>query len=208
MMVADNRCLSRRGLLPSLVFMTDEQQRKGRRAIENGPTGQAVADRLAALRKVRGLTTRQLSAAVARVGRPIPASGITRMERGERMITVDDLMAFSVVLGVSPAALLLPLEDDPAKTAAVTGAGEVPADTAWAWLSNERPIRLPDGDTRTALLEYQLYSLPPGRRALTSHVLGNREEFVKLPPSVLIAALEQVQAEFGKEMDNDGPGVD
>jgi hypothetical protein len=130
------------------------------------------------------------------------------MERGERMITVDDLMAFSVVLGVSPAALLLPLEDDPAKTAAVTGAGEVPADTAWAWLSNERPIRLPDGDTRTALLEYQLYSLPPGRRALTSHVLGNREEFVKLPPSVLIAALEQVQAEFGKEMDNDGPGVD
>jgi transcriptional regulator with XRE-family HTH domain len=135
-----------------------------KRAIEVGVIGHHVATNVLRLRKVRGLTVKSLSARLAECGRSIPSSGLTRIELGERRVDVDDLVALAAVLGVSPAALLLPLDDEPAKTVQITGAREVPADTAWAWLNNERPLRLPDGDQRTAMLEYQLYSLPPGRR--------------------------------------------
>ncbi|MDG9706507.1 helix-turn-helix domain-containing protein, partial [Streptomyces sp. DH37] len=118
---------------------------------------------------------RQLSGELERNGRYIPASGITRMEKGDRQVTADDLVALAAVFNVSPAALLLPLEDGAGKTVEVTGAGEVPADTAWEWASNERPLRIPEGDARTAMLEYQLYGLPPGRRSAGGvYVRGER----------------------------------
>ncbi|MDG9706618.1 helix-turn-helix domain-containing protein, partial [Streptomyces sp. DH37] len=69
----------------------------GRRAIEAGPTGKTVATNIARLRKVRGLTTRQLSGELERNGRYIPASGITRMEKGDRQVTADDLVALAAV---------------------------------------------------------------------------------------------------------------
>lgn len=167
-MVAQDSAHTRRSLFLTLLPMTEQQ--RGRRALEVGPTGRIVAQNLARLRDRRGLTTRQLAGALERAGRPIPASGITRMEKAERGVTTDELVALSVVLGVSPAALLLPLKDSEDEMVEVTGAGEVPADTAWAWASNERPLRIPEGtDARTVALEYQLYSLPPGRatRAIT-----------------------------------------
>ncbi|MCX5211480.1 helix-turn-helix domain-containing protein [Kitasatospora sp. NBC_00240] len=140
------------------------EQPKGRRAIEIGATGMTVARNLSRLRKTRQLTTRQLSADLERQGRPIPASGITRMEKGERQVTVDDLLALAVALNVSPSALLLPLDDSPEHTVEIAGAGSVPADVAWDWADGKRPLRLPSGDTRTAVLEYALHSRPAGRR--------------------------------------------
>ncbi|WP_207957363.1 helix-turn-helix domain-containing protein [Streptomyces sp. YIM 98790] len=144
--------------------MTEEQRRRGPAATQVEATGQTVRQNVARLRKVRDMTTYQMAQRMAEVGRPIPQSGISRIESGARRVDVDDLMALAVVLNVSPSALLLPLDDNPAHAVAVTGAGDVPADVAWAWLSNERPLHLPEGDTRTAMWEYQLYSLPPGRR--------------------------------------------
>lgn len=89
------------------------------------------------LRKRRDFTTRQLSAALERVGRPIPASGITRMEKGERAVTVDDLTALAVVLKVSPTALLLPAEDSGVVN--VTPTTAVPWKAAWRWAHGEEP---------------------------------------------------------------------
>ncbi|MER5259750.1 helix-turn-helix transcriptional regulator [Streptomyces sp. NPDC002855] len=149
------------------------EQQRGRRAIEVGPTGKTVAANIARLRDRRGMTTRQLSGELERAGRPIPASGITRMEKGERVVTADELAALAVVLGVSPAALLLPLDDSGSTTVSVTGAGDVPADEAWAWASNERPLRIPEAtDPRTVALEYQLYGLPPGRNSKAIKIGG------------------------------------
>lgn len=142
-MVADTRHPTRRDLLHTLIPMSDDQ-RKGRRAIETGPTGKTTGRNLATLRKRRGLTTRQLSAALERAGRPIPASGITRMEKGERAVTVDDLVALATVFDVSPAALMLPPEDS--GPVHITPSKAVPWDVAWRWAHGEQPPYTPGGD--------------------------------------------------------------
>lgn len=137
--------------------MTEQQY--GRRAVEMGPTGITVAENLARLRKARGYSTRQLSAELERRGRNISASGISRMEKGDRHVTADELAAFAVIYGVSPAALLLPLTRE--GTVEVTGAGPVPASTAWEWADGERPLVIPPGDRGQAMLEYRLWGRPP-----------------------------------------------
>lgn len=146
-----------------------DEQRKGRTAVEIGPTGRTVAANLARLRKRSGLTTRELADRLAGGGRAVSQSSITRMERAERIVTADDLVALAAVFGVSPAALLLPLDDAPGAAVDITGAGRIPADVAWAWASNERPLE--GAETATAAMEYALASLPP-----------NRREAVRLPP--------------------------
>lgn len=138
------------------------EQQRGRRSIEVGPTGQNVAKNLARLRERRGMTTRQLAGALESAGRSIPASGITRMEKGERVVTVDELTALAVVLGVSPAALLLPLTDDPLATVSVTGAGDVPVMAAWDWADGRGPLQFdPRRRRETQRMEFALYGRPP-----------------------------------------------
>ncbi|MET8947425.1 helix-turn-helix transcriptional regulator [Streptomyces sp. NPDC004542] len=136
------------------------EQQRGRRAIEVGPTGQAVAANIARLRERRGLTTRQLSGELERAGRSIPASGITRMEKGERVVTADELVALAVAFGVSPSALLLPLTDRSSDPVEVTGGGTVSAGDAWSWANGERPLRFSEGAERREMVEHQLYGRP------------------------------------------------
>ncbi|WP_181811169.1 helix-turn-helix domain-containing protein [Streptomyces ipomoeae] len=119
--------------------MSDEQRKApGRRAIETGPTGKTVGKNLARLRQQRGITTRQLSAQLAHAGRLIPASGITRMEQGERQVTADDLVALAIVLNTSPISLLLPAEwgDVPVQ---LTSERQLMARTAWRWIRGLSP---------------------------------------------------------------------
>lgn len=101
--------------------MSDQQY--GRRAVEVGPTGRTVAKRLADLRKVRGYSTRQLATELTAKGRSISPSGITRMEKGERVVTADDLTALAAVFGVSPVSLLLPLTTTAETPVEITGGG-------------------------------------------------------------------------------------
>lgn len=168
--VADVSGITRRSLLLTLVPMTEQQ--RGRRAIEVGPTGRIVAANLARLRDRRGLTTRQLAGALERAGRPIPASGITRMEKAERVVTTDELAALAVVLGVSPSALLLPLDDSPEGRVEVTGGGSVPGNVAWDWADGQRPLKILGSDVGAAWLEYQLYGRPSHRRGRGHYLEG------------------------------------
>ena len=148
-----------------LTLLPMSEQQRGRRAIEAGPTGKTVGENLARLRKIRGLTTRQLSGLLEHNGRNIPASGITRMEKAERQVTVDELVALSAALRVNPSALLLPLNDDPATTVEITGVGAVSAEDAWDWMDGEMPIeRIEPGDPQGAVLQFHLYARPAGRR--------------------------------------------
>lgn len=172
--LGDTKRLTRRSLLLTLIPMSDEQP-KGRRTIEVGTTGRTVAANLLRLRNARNLTTRQLSAALERVGRPIPPSGITRMEKAERVVTADDLVALAVVFGVSPSALLLPLADRSDEPVEVTGAGVVPATDAWEWANGRRPLKLTTGKEQTEMLEHQLYGLPQWLRDYRARLHSNVE---------------------------------
>lgn len=87
------------------------------------------------------------------------------MEKGERVVTSDELAALAVVFGVSPAALLLPLAGKPEDDVEVTGGGTVQAREAWLWASSLQPLKVTPGNEQTERLEHQLYSLPPWLRS-------------------------------------------
>lgn len=143
------------------------EQQRGRRAIEVGPTGQAVAANIARLRERRGFTTRQLSGVLERAGRSIPASGITRMEKGDRVVTADELVALAVAFGVSPSALLLPFTEKPDDPIAISGAGRVPALAAWEWVDGRTPLKFEPGrHPEDQWMEYELYGRPAWLRPL------------------------------------------
>jgi transcriptional regulator with XRE-family HTH domain len=99
------------------------------REIEVGPAGREMGATVAAIRKQRGMLLTQLSAAVASHGRPIPPNGISRIERGERRVDIDDLVALAESFGVTPAALLDgPPDPRDQVRAAIEGAGVGPGD--------------------------------------------------------------------------------
>lgn len=129
-----------------------------------GPTGETLRENVRRLREDQRLTYVELSDRLSAAGRPIPVLGLRRIERGERRVDADDLVALAVVLGVNPSTLLLPytVEGD----AEVTGAGTVPARAAWGWADGLNPVRLPDdGDPTGALVDFSRAARPPGLRS-------------------------------------------
>lgn len=84
------------------------------------------------------MTTTGLAEALKELGQPVPASGITRVEKGDRRVDVDDLIALSIALNVSPLTLLLPPSagDDPVK---LTESLSISSRNAWAWAEGHRP---------------------------------------------------------------------
>jgi transcriptional regulator with XRE-family HTH domain len=144
--------------------MSDEK-RRARPAVQYGPTAATVAANVARLRKARGWSIYALAGAMEKAGRPITPSAIAKLEKMQRQVSVDDLTALAAVLRVNPSALLLPLTDDPAEAVEVTGVGEVNSERAWDWVDGELPIELIEpGDPSGALLQFQIYARPPGRR--------------------------------------------
>ncbi|WP_073927778.1 helix-turn-helix transcriptional regulator [Streptomyces sp. CB03911] len=137
-----------------------------------------MAANLLRLRTARGLSTTQLANAVKELGQSIPATGITRIEKGERRVDVDDLIAFALALNVAPNALLLPPDWSDAEVDLVP---EVTLSTrqAWLWAEGRSPASnfgaegevavVEDDDDSEAefwrqLEEYEALTNPPQRR--------------------------------------------
>ncbi|MDX3841046.1 helix-turn-helix domain-containing protein [Streptomyces europaeiscabiei] len=188
--------------------MSDEKRRP-RPAVQYGPTAATVASNLKRLRERRGLTIYSLSGALDRAGRAITPSAIAKIERQQRQVTVDDLTALAIVLGVSPSALLLPLTDQPADPVDVTGGGTATAVDVWQWANGRRPFKLTPGKEQTELLEHQLYGLPQWLRDYRAELHANvARDFpgrVETDPNtglpVLVFRNEQEGGDSGPSMD-------
>lgn len=104
---------------------------------ETGPTARTVAQNVERLRKANGLNFTELSDRLQTVSNwTINAVGIRRIESGERRVTVDDLMALAVALGVSPASLLYPNTADATDMLEITGLRNPEhARVIWEWMS-------------------------------------------------------------------------
>lgn len=142
------------------------------RALESGPVGERVAAQVARIRARKGWDQKQLSDRLAAVGRPMSPSVISKIEQGDRRVDADDLVALARALNVYLAGLLLPLDDSPESSVELTRGSSVPADVAWAWLSNERLLELAEPGDYEPELEAELYSMPPGRRGTWEFVRG------------------------------------
>lgn len=156
--------------------MADEQRRP-RPATQYGPTAVTVADNVKRLRERRGLSIYQLSALLREAGRPITPAAVGKIERQQRQVNVDDLAALSVIFGVSPSALLLPLTPRTSDAVEVTGGGTVSAGDAWAWADGERPLCLTEGDERREMVEHQLYGRPQWLYERSPERLKAKREF-------------------------------
>lgn len=139
--------------------------------IELSASGRAVAANVKRLRKARGWSLRVLSEQLSAVGRGLSQDAINKIENGSeqgtgkqiRRVDVDDLVALAVVFEVNPSTLLLP--DTTSGETEVTGvAGPVPAEDAWKWADGKRPLRIPEGDDGTAILDFTRWARPQGLR--------------------------------------------
>lgn len=115
--------------------MADNSRQRGN---EIGTTGQTVAENVKRIRSALGMTQRELSIALGKLGRPIPESSIGKIEMGVRKVEVDDLMAFAVALDVSPLALLLPDARSENETVSLTGVRRTNARKVWLWATGRR----------------------------------------------------------------------
>ncbi|WP_308217747.1 helix-turn-helix domain-containing protein [Streptantibioticus silvisoli] len=106
-------------------------------AVVSGPTSMCVAKNLERLRKARQLNQKDLSALLKALGRPMLPTVVSKIERGDRRVDVDDLVALALALNVSPLSLLLPAEsgDEPVE---LTDGFQVTARTAWHWAEGQR----------------------------------------------------------------------
>jgi transcriptional regulator with XRE-family HTH domain len=143
-----------------------------------GPTSRRVAANLKRLRKARSMSTTQLSDALdEKTGQKIPATGITRIEKGQRRVDTDDLVALALVLRVSPLTLLMPegWNSDPVKLAPKV---EVPAQVAWLWGQGESPAEeIPSSADEAAHAaywrlweEFQALAQPAERRGMGTYM--------------------------------------
>jgi transcriptional regulator with XRE-family HTH domain len=74
--------------------------------VELGEVGHTVKAQIRRLREQRGLSLQGLSERLETVGRPILASGLSKIEAGTRRVDVDDLVALAEALGTAPDDLL------------------------------------------------------------------------------------------------------
>lgn len=102
-----------------------------------GATGETVAANISRVRKGQQISLQELETRLVALGRRISFSGLSKIERGERRVDVDDLMAIAVALDVSPLGLLLPVDREPGEIVEASGARGGLA-LFWMWALGEK----------------------------------------------------------------------
>ena len=103
-------------------------------------------EQLRTVRRFKGWTQQQLADALADVGVKLDATAITRLERGTRGVTLDDVIAIAAVLGVSPLHLFVPLGNGDSTLDIAPGLTAGAADVR-AWIRGQLPLRVGDDDS-------------------------------------------------------------
>jgi len=93
---------------------------------------EAAAEEVRRVRMRKGWNQQQLADALHELGAPIDRATISKIETGERRITLDEVFLFAFALGVSPASLMLPRPFG--STVAVTPTVALETQEATDWL--------------------------------------------------------------------------
>src|SRR3954453_2531640 len=104
-------------------------------------TGLRLARNVKQLREDRKLTIRDLAGKMTEdLGRKILPSGVVKIEKGERGVDADDLVALALALAVTPNRLLLTPDVEDGTVTLTPGVNASQAG-AWWWATGEQ--RLP-----------------------------------------------------------------
>lgn len=77
-----------------------------------GPAGTSIAENLARIRAAKRIGYAELSRRLSAAGWPLPVLALRRIEKRERRVDVDDLLALATVLEVSLTTLIPALESE------------------------------------------------------------------------------------------------
>ncbi|MFD5869150.1 XRE family transcriptional regulator [Corynebacterium sp. NPDC060344] len=99
-----------------------------------GPTGQTVSANVERLREEQRLTYAEMTRQLTNLGQPIPELGLRNIEKGQRKVDVDELVALARILRVAPVTLLIPVSKTGDLTIKATGFDDVTARQFWHWL--------------------------------------------------------------------------
>ncbi|HZR53647.1 MAG TPA: helix-turn-helix transcriptional regulator [Streptosporangiaceae bacterium] len=115
------------------------------RTREPGPISIRTAENLRRIRLERGLSYAELARRLARIGHPILDTGLLKIEKGDRRVDVDDLVALALALGVTPNRLMLPDVDLPGAPAeaGLTEIVKGRPSWLWEWAQGERHPPIP-----------------------------------------------------------------
>lgn len=115
------------------------------RAPKQRPLTRLVGENLAHWRKQRGLSLAELSARMDDVGLPLNLNGLNKIERGNRGVDLDELVALARALGVPPLQLIFPIGRE--QMTEVLPGTAIPTWTAAKWFTGEEsfPAALRDG---------------------------------------------------------------
>lgn len=108
------------------------------------PVGEVLARNIKRIRENQRLTYVELSNRLATTGRSIPVLGLRRIERGERRVDVDDLLALSYVLNAHPVDLLVPGDVPNDAQYPVTPEISTTAGTARSWIGGTGFLKDPE----------------------------------------------------------------
>lgn len=97
-----------------------------------------LARQLPVWRKRRGLTVEQLADRVKALGEPLGRVTITKIENGDRGISLDEGLLLAAALNVPPAVLWFPVESG--KRVAVTPKSNIHPHLAHEWLAGKQPL--------------------------------------------------------------------
>ncbi|MEV0683403.1 Z1 domain-containing protein [Nocardia sp. NPDC050378] len=103
-----------------------------------GPTGIRLSKRVQDLRQARGLTLGTLARRLGDLGRPIDLSALAKVEKGQRRVDVDDLVALALALDVSPNWLLLP-DNASHEQIELAERFRLTSSDAWEWAVRDQP---------------------------------------------------------------------
>jgi transcriptional regulator with XRE-family HTH domain len=133
-----------------------------------------VADNVHQLRERRGLSIRQLAGRLGDLlDKQFHPSGVVKIEKGDRGVDADDLVALALALGVTPNRLLLTgdVADYTVKLTATAEASEV---SAWWWATGEQRL--------------------PGSFAVSAHQFGVENRPHDPPGTTTLADLRALEA--------------
>jgi transcriptional regulator with XRE-family HTH domain len=114
-------------------------------AKEPGPTSVRTAANLRQIRQERGVSYAELARRLRTLLHPILDTGIMKIEKGDRRVDVDDLVALALALGVTPNRLILPgvTPADMISGYALTPAVAGNPVALWQWAQGERHPGIP-----------------------------------------------------------------
>ena len=141
-----------------------------------GPVGGYVIRNFAQL--LGRLTYKELSDRLSQLGRPIPTLGLSRIEKGNRRVDVDDLVALAIALGVNPVALLIPEGAESDEEIELTAEVRVPARVARDWINGRIP--LPEHEAVTWPRRQGMYVVRESEIAEMRRRLDELEELAQL----------------------------